>query len=174
MDKKGTQKVLDNVTFNIRENETVSIMGKSGEGKSTIARILCGTIKPDSGRIQYNGEALLTIKEITTEDCTRIQLIPQQPFRRSIPSREWAMPLQSPCCITGWQKTKRMPPVRLKITGTGMAGRRNSKALPFPDFRRAGSAHTIARALALKRGFNRRRIHLDAGCLGTGADNQYL
>ena len=77
MDKKGTQKVLDNVTFNIRENETVSIMGKSGEGKSTIARILCGTIKPDSGRIQYNGEALFDNQgNYDRRLHTRIQLIP--------------------------------------------------------------------------------------------------
>ena len=36
---------------------------------------------------QYNGEALLTIKEITTEDCTRIQLIPQQPAPALDPKR---------------------------------------------------------------------------------------
>jgi len=81
MDKKGNQRVLDNIGFKILENEAVSIMGKSGEGKSTIARILCGTIKPDSGRLEINGEALFDRKKnYNSRLHTCIQLIPQQPF----------------------------------------------------------------------------------------------
>jgi ABC-type glutathione transport system ATPase component len=81
MDKKGNQRVLDNIGFKILENEAVSIMGKSGEGKSTIARILCGTIKPDSGRLEFNGEALFDRKKnYNSRLHTCIQLIPQQPF----------------------------------------------------------------------------------------------
>jgi peptide/nickel transport system ATP-binding protein len=78
---KGLEKVLDNIGFKINENEAVSIMGKSGEGKSTIARILCGTIKPDNGEIEYNGEKLFDKKRnYNNKFHSFIQLIPQQPF----------------------------------------------------------------------------------------------
>jgi ABC-type oligopeptide transport system ATPase subunit len=78
---KGLEKVLDNISFRINENEAVSIIGKSGEGKSTIARILCGTIKPDNGEVEYNGEGLFDRnRKYNSRFHSCIQLIPQQPF----------------------------------------------------------------------------------------------
>ncbi|NMD39057.1 MAG: ABC transporter ATP-binding protein [Christensenellaceae bacterium] len=44
-------KVLNSFTLNIENGETVAIMGKSGEGKTTVLNIIAGLIKPDSGEI---------------------------------------------------------------------------------------------------------------------------
>jgi peptide/nickel transport system ATP-binding protein len=78
---KGLEKVLDNISFKIDANEAVSIIGKSGEGKSTIARILCGTIKPDNGEIEYGGERLFDKNHnYNNKFHSCIQIIPQQPF----------------------------------------------------------------------------------------------
>ena len=41
------QKVLDQASIAIRRGAAVGVVGPSGEGKSTLARIICGTIKPD-------------------------------------------------------------------------------------------------------------------------------
>lgn len=71
--------VLREVSFSVGCGEFVSITGASGSGKSTIARILCGTVKPDSGAIQFHGAPL--IYSAGAEHLRRrIQLIPQQPF----------------------------------------------------------------------------------------------
>ncbi len=52
----GIRPVLENINFDIREGEMVSIVGKNGAGKSTLSKLLCGFEKEDSGRILYYGE----------------------------------------------------------------------------------------------------------------------
>lgn len=75
------ERILDDISFTIHQGEIYSITGPSGEGKSTIARILCGTIRPDSGEVRYLGKRLLN-EAMTFDQAYRrdIQLIPQQPF----------------------------------------------------------------------------------------------
>lgn len=50
--------VPDGVTFSVFEGECVGLVGQSGSGKSTIARILCGIHKPTTGSIQFMGTPL--------------------------------------------------------------------------------------------------------------------
>lgn len=47
---------VDNVDFEVHENEIVSLIGENGAGKSTLIKILTGVLKPDSGEILINGE----------------------------------------------------------------------------------------------------------------------
>lgn len=47
--------ILKGVSFTLKENERISIVGENGAGKSTIIKLLCGLYKPDSGKI-YVGE----------------------------------------------------------------------------------------------------------------------
>ncbi|OGI18946.1 MAG: hypothetical protein A3B68_06605 [Candidatus Melainabacteria bacterium RIFCSPHIGHO2_02_FULL_34_12] len=47
----GKKKVLDNVSFNIYQNEIVLIIGFSGTGKSTLLKLICGLEEPDSGEV---------------------------------------------------------------------------------------------------------------------------
>ncbi len=44
-------KALKNVTFTINDGEFVFIVGPSGSGKSTIVKLLCGEVRPTSGRV---------------------------------------------------------------------------------------------------------------------------
>lgn len=50
----GTQ-VLDDVTLKLPKNSSTAIVGKTGTGKSTLADLLLGLQKPDSGRICIDG-----------------------------------------------------------------------------------------------------------------------
>ncbi len=45
------KKVLDNISFSVEKGEILSIVGFSGSGKSTILKLLCGLLIPDSGVI---------------------------------------------------------------------------------------------------------------------------
>jgi len=51
----GARHVLKNVSFSIRTEERVAILGGSGEGKTTILKLITGLLKPDSGRILIDG-----------------------------------------------------------------------------------------------------------------------
>ena len=48
-------KILDELSFNIRQGEFISIVGVSGSGKSTIFRLVTGLDKPSSGMISLTG-----------------------------------------------------------------------------------------------------------------------
>jgi len=50
--------VIDNISFDVMENEFVSIIGPSGCGKSTLLRIIAGLIKPTSGTVLYRGNPI--------------------------------------------------------------------------------------------------------------------
>ena len=47
--------VLEDVNFTLNEGEIVSLLGKSGSGKSTMLRIMAGLIPADSGSVLYRG-----------------------------------------------------------------------------------------------------------------------
>ena len=56
---------LTDISFSIREGEMVSIVGKNGAGKSTMAKLLCGFEKPNKGLLTFKGRDMVgdTIKE---------------------------------------------------------------------------------------------------------------
>ncbi len=51
--------VLDDVNFDLKQNEIVALLGKSGSGKSTILRIIAGLIKPTTGQVLYNDQPII-------------------------------------------------------------------------------------------------------------------
>lgn len=59
------RKILQDINFKIREGEMVSIVGTNGAGKSTLAKVICGFVTEDEGKLLYYGEDLKgqTIKE---------------------------------------------------------------------------------------------------------------
>lgn len=50
------RKVLDDVSFTVESGDFVSILGAANAGKTTLLRIIAGTLKPDKGRILFDGE----------------------------------------------------------------------------------------------------------------------
>jgi ATP-binding cassette subfamily C protein CydD len=57
----GRGPALDNVSFRVPAGETVILAGPSGSGKSTIIEILLGFVRPDAGRVTFNGADIATI-----------------------------------------------------------------------------------------------------------------
>lgn len=55
---KTKNKILDNVSFEIKTNQKVALVGENGAGKSTIIKLLCRLYRPDKGRILINGRDL--------------------------------------------------------------------------------------------------------------------
>jgi len=53
---KVTQKVLDDVSFDVNKGDFFGIVGRNGSGKSTLLKLLAGVYVPTSGAIQLNGK----------------------------------------------------------------------------------------------------------------------
>lgn len=52
----GSRQIIKDLSFSINSDERVAILGGSGEGKTTILKLIMGLIKPDSGKIIIDGE----------------------------------------------------------------------------------------------------------------------
>ena len=52
------QKVLDDVSLNLRDNEFVAILGPSGSGKTTLLNIIGGLDRYDSGCLLYTSRCV--------------------------------------------------------------------------------------------------------------------
>ncbi|CAH1525887.1 Duplicated ATPase component MtsB of energizing module of methionine-regulated ECF transporter [Vibrio owensii] len=61
----GKKNALEDVSFDVKRGEFVSVLGKNGSGKSTITKLVMGVIEPDQGSMILNGQDLneLTIFE---------------------------------------------------------------------------------------------------------------
>jgi phospholipid/cholesterol/gamma-HCH transport system ATP-binding protein len=58
----GKQVVLDGVDFQVREGETVALLGPSGTGKSVLLKHIIGLIRPDIGEIYVDGKDVGRLK----------------------------------------------------------------------------------------------------------------
>jgi len=67
----NTRQVLKDVSFSFNENERVAILGESGEGKTTILKLILGLVRPDSGEIVIDGE---NITNKTEEDLREVRM----------------------------------------------------------------------------------------------------
>jgi ABC-type lipoprotein export system ATPase subunit len=68
---------LENINLHINKNETVLLKGRSGVGKSTLLNIMCGLIKPTSGKVFIDNNCIseLTDNELSTLLSEKIGII---------------------------------------------------------------------------------------------------
>jgi ABC-2 type transport system ATP-binding protein len=54
----GTRKVVDDVSFSVRQGQTIGLLGPNGAGKSTTVNIICGLLQADSGHVKLSGQEM--------------------------------------------------------------------------------------------------------------------
>ena len=47
---------VNDVSFDVKEGETVGILGRNGSGKSTLLKCICGVLQPTSGQVVVRGQ----------------------------------------------------------------------------------------------------------------------
>ena len=105
---KQKQMVLDDASFTVEKGEAVGIVGPSGAGKSTIARIICGLIRPEHGDIYFKGTHRVGgEKTFQKEFRTQIQLIPQQPYLSLDPKQKVGNSIMEPLFVHKLVKQKK-------------------------------------------------------------------
>jgi len=67
----GNRLVLNDLSFSVHENERAAILGGSGDGKTTVLKLIIGLLRPDSGKILIDGE---DITEKTEDELRDIRI----------------------------------------------------------------------------------------------------
>jgi peptide/nickel transport system ATP-binding protein len=80
--KRAMLKAVDGISFTIRRGETFALVGESGCGKSTVARLVVGLYRPTSGHILFAGQefARLNGRKAEAPLRRRLQMIFQDPY----------------------------------------------------------------------------------------------
>ncbi len=91
---------VEDVSFDIKAGQTLSLVGESGCGKSTVARSILRLVEPQGGKVDFQNINLLDLNSGQMRDMRRnIQMIFQDPFASLNPKRQlWqqvAEPLQN-------------------------------------------------------------------------------
>ena len=75
-------RAVDGVTFDIAKGETFALVGKSGSGKTTVARMVVGLLPPTSGEVIIDGVSMSDARQAQARQALRrrIQMIFQDPY----------------------------------------------------------------------------------------------
>ncbi|MCB0885567.1 MAG: ABC-F family ATP-binding cassette domain-containing protein, partial [Propionibacteriaceae bacterium] len=57
----GTRILLDGVSLGLGAGEVIGVVGRNGDGKTTLLRILTGDLEPDDGRVTVAGNASIGV-----------------------------------------------------------------------------------------------------------------
>lgn len=93
---------VDDVSFDIRRSETFAIVGESGAGKSTVARLLPRLIEADGGSIRFDDLDVLGLSGSGVRKLrSRLQMIFQDPYGCLDPRMPIGMSIAEPMVVHG-------------------------------------------------------------------------
>lgn len=77
----GHIKAVDGVSFQLKQGETLGIVGESGCGKSTTGRSILRLVQPSDGSVRFGGEELITMPQAKLRSMrSQMQIIFQDPY----------------------------------------------------------------------------------------------
>lgn len=74
----GAEPVLENISFDLLRGKTTAIVGGTGSGKSTIAKVILNLTTIQSGEILFNGQTITTLSQQNLRE--KISYVPQKAF----------------------------------------------------------------------------------------------
>jgi oligopeptide/dipeptide ABC transporter ATP-binding protein len=98
----GAIKAVDGITFDVKQGETLGIVGETGCGKSTTARLMCRLMDPTSGTVTFDGREVGAQKGDDLKALHRdMQMVFQDPYSSLNPRKSVGSIISDPFVIHG-------------------------------------------------------------------------
>jgi oligopeptide/dipeptide ABC transporter ATP-binding protein len=141
---------VDDVTFSLREGQTLGLVGESGCGKTTLARTIMRLLEPTDGTISFRGKDITRAgrKELRPVRA-EMQIVFQDPYASLNPRKRVGQIIGMPLRLHGVPKNKVDERVRELLWTVGLSPEHSNR---FPHEFSGGQRQRIgvARALALE------------------------
>jgi len=149
--RASTVRAVDDVSFELREGETLGLVGESGSGKTTTARIVLRLVEPTSGEVRFRGDDVLALRGAGLRHLRReAQMVFQDPWSSLDPRMRAGSIVEEPLLVhrlgdRAWRRERVAELFRL-------VGLDPSAASRYPAEFSGGQRQRIgvARALALQ------------------------
>lgn len=144
-------RAVQDVSFEVKAGETLCIVGESGCGKSTIARLLMRIVEPTSGRVTIGGTDITQLsKDEFRESRRRMQMVFQDPYSSLNPRLTVAQIVTEP--VENFERLERRQREDLAADLLNKVGLRPEMMHRLPSEFSGGQRQRvgIARALALR------------------------
>src|SRR5271168_2306468 len=115
-------RAVDGVDFDVAEGETLALVGESGCGKSTTARLILRSLEPTAGAIEFDGHDLLALGAADMRAQRRaLQIVFQDPYTSLNPRMTVGQMLAEPLLLHGLAEGRRRERVAELLVLVGLA-----------------------------------------------------
>jgi peptide/nickel transport system ATP-binding protein len=147
----ATVQAVDDVSFSVRKGETLGIVGESGCGKSTTARLLMRLVTPDAGDIVFDGDPVGERRGITVNEMRRqMQMVFQDSYSSLNPRMTMAESISYAPRMHGLGRKEAYDRAETLLAQVGLNPRTYARRYPHELSGGQRQRVNIARALALE------------------------